>query len=156
MARSLYLRSLKAFIDAKAEHKGIACRQTPFHLAQGPVHPAIVQSLVLHSLGVTGSVGLFLKRTRIQVRVCPHGFGAYSLLAHALYAVADHRAIVERDCSLHRAFVVIDEKPRRYERLAFLFHLIELNRGANCVCSATAQVSLVVNRRTLAAQINGW
>src|SRR5664279_4496284 len=71
-----------------------------------------------------------------------------------LHTVADLRARVRIDRALHAALVVIDKKSRRREFLHVRLLLIEFNGSANGICRTAAELALVVDRRTLRAQVN--
>src|SRR5262249_7626461 len=88
--------------------------------------------------------------------VWPHRLRTNALFADAFNAIADLRACIALDGTLHGPFVVINEQSRRSEyRLQPLLNLIKLMRRGDGICGATSQLSLVVNfMRTFWAQIH--
>src|SRR5271169_641944 len=56
---------------------------------------------------------------------------------------------------LNHAFVIVNKETGRYEiRLEILLYPLKLNRACNPVSRATTQLTLVVYRRTLVAEID--
>lgn len=66
--------------------------------------------------------------------------------------VADIDAGVGPDRAFHRPLVVVNEQARRGKVSQPLLHHIELDRCRDAVCRATADPSLVIDRRALTAK----
>src|SRR5438309_8828353 len=88
-------------------------------------------------------------------KIGPHWLGTGTLFGHGLDPVAEHGAGVGVDGAFDDALVVVNEETRWDEDLReLLFHLVELDGAADGVAGATSQLSLIVNRRALFAQID--
>jgi hypothetical protein len=77
------------------------------------------------------------------------------LVRNRFNSIPDHRTAVGAGGTFKDAFVVVDEEARRDKDLGqALFHLVELDRTSDGVGGAAAKLSLVINWRTLPAQID--
>src|SRR5437667_8090621 len=110
---------------------------------------------MLAGVRIGGRGRLLLERRDL---VGPEGLVRRALLGDALDAVTDHRARVLVDGAFHDPLVVVDEEARGREHSArFLLDLVELQGAGDRVGGAAAQGTLVVDRRTAAAQVDlGW
>src|SRR5262249_15130780 len=87
------------------------------------------------------------------VLVRPQRLRTYALLGHRLDAVTDLCAAVDENAVLDRPLVVIDEQPRGNEICHLLLPLIDPNGPGDGIGGATADLSLIVNRRAVPPQV---
>lgn len=157
------LRALKAVVNGETKNKWITIGQTAFHLREGAVDTLITQGAkffrvrvaelrrFLRRLGARGpKVG---RRVGRSIVIGPFGFRARALFADTLDSIANLSAVVDRHTVLHASFVVINEQTRRDEIGEFLFLAIELDGRGDRVRGAGTDLSLIVNRRAMFAQI---
>jgi hypothetical protein len=76
------------------------------------------------------------------------------LFGDTFYSVANLRAIIERYTVLDASLVIINEETRWDKIAQFLFLAIKLDGRGDCVGSAGADLSLIINSRATSAQID--
>ena len=94
-------------------------------------------------------------RRELREDVRPHRLGAHALIRERLHPVAQLRAAVLVHRALDDALVVVDEQPRRDEVRLLLLEQLELERAADRIRGARAELPLIVDGRHLRAQIDG-
>src|SRR3569833_1270511 len=107
---------------------------------------------MLHRFGVAtgGRLGL-----ELGDHVGPHRLRTGALLTDGLDAIAKHRAGIIVNTVFDDSLVVVDEQARRSEYLReALLHLVELDRAADGVGGAAAELALVVNGRAVVTKID--
>src|SRR5579859_1064941 len=150
-ARLRHLLALEAVVNGEAEDHREAGGDAALDLHQVLQHALILDGPVLQRVAVALRGRLFRKLRRI---VRPLALGAYALFSDALDAVADAGARVGARGALYRPLVVVDEEARGGEAgRQLLFELVELKGAGDGVGRATAELPLVVDGRTLGAQV---
>src|SRR5579862_1931130 len=141
-----YGGAFKAVVHGESKDERIARCQTTFELAQRAVHPLIRRYLVLSGIckctrgWLVGKLGDVVGPVRLRWS---------AQLSDDFHAIANLGSAVGVYCMFEDSFVVINEQPRRGKPIQVLLHLLELNSPGNGVSGATAQLSLVINGRTL-------
>ena len=143
--------AFKALVNRKAEHKGITLGKAAAHLRDVLNDTRIDRNQVL--LGVTVRIG---RRTLAKLGdvIRPIVLGRSAQLGNRLDTIANLRSGILINGAFDHSLVVIDEQARRREFPRALFALIELDCGADAVRGAASELSLVVDRRALRAQID--
>src|SRR5205823_5285527 len=162
-ARPGDLRALEAVVNGKAKNEWKTVCETAFHLRKRPVNSLITRRAEFVCIFVTGrrrflprlgagrpEIGVWIGGSIV---VGPLGFRASALFSDTFYAVANLRAVIERHAALNASLVVIDEETRWDEVAQFLLLAIELDGRCDCVGGARTDFSLIINFRTVSAQI---
>src|SRR5690349_6210057 len=79
---------------------------------------------------------------------------ANAALIDDLHAITQSRPAIRMHGMLQYPFIVVDEEARRHEVLQSLFQQAEFKSTPNGVCGAAAQLSLIIDGRTVAHQID--
>src|SRR5882672_3780928 len=88
-----------------------------------------------------------------SIVVSPLGFRACALFGDTLYSVANLRSVIQRYAAFDASLVIINEETRRNKVAQFLLLAIELDGRGDCVGGARTDFSLIINFRTVSAQI---
>src|SRR5947207_11288252 len=111
----------------------------------------IRSDLMFPGVGITFR-GLFSGEIANAIR--PFLFRTNALFGERLDSVAKKRAAVLPHRPFDRTLVVVNKEPAKIDKLGAVLDLEKLERADQRVGGATAELSLVFNRRTFLSQIN--
>src|SRR5947207_9113265 len=111
----------------------------------------IRSDLMFPGVGITFR-GLFSGEIANAIR--PFLFRTNALFGRRLDSVAKKRADVLPHRPFDRALVVVNKEPAKIDKRRAVLDLEKLERADQRVGGATAELSLIFNRRTLLSQIN--
>src|SRR5437588_4660032 len=91
---------------------------------------------------------------KVTYAIGPIFFRTNALFGERFDSVAQKRAAVLVRCAFDHALVVVNKETAKIDKLAAVLDLEKLERPDQCVRGASADVSLIFDRRTFTSQIN--